>query len=47
MMQEIQKRVKEISISAKVVLETSNPQGTAEILRGCLKRGIPAHGPVW
>jgi len=46
-MQAIEKRVKEILISAEVVFETSNPQGTAEILRGCLKGGIPAHGPVW
>ncbi len=34
-------------IDAEVVFLTSNPQGTADIMRGCRERGIPAHGPVW
>ncbi|KAF9516669.1 hypothetical protein BS47DRAFT_1292070 [Hydnum rufescens UP504] len=33
--------------NVEVVFATSNPQGTAEIVRGCAKRGIPCFGPVW
>jgi hypothetical protein len=35
------------AIDAEVVFVTSNPKGTSDILRGCRKRSIPAHGPVW
>ncbi|KZV79312.1 hypothetical protein EXIGLDRAFT_688846 [Exidia glandulosa HHB12029] len=31
----------------EVVFVTSNPKGTAEILRGCRKLSIPVHGPIW
>jgi len=32
---------------SEVVFVTSNPQGTADIIRGCSKRGIVCFGPVW
>ena len=32
---------------SEVVFVTSNPQGTADIIRGCTKRGIVCFGPVW
>ncbi len=31
----------------EVVFITSNPQGTADAIRGCNARGIHCHGPVW
>jgi hypothetical protein len=31
----------------EVVFVTSNPKGTAEIIRSCLDKGIPCHGPIW
>lgn len=31
----------------EVVIVTSNPQGTADILRGCRRMNICAHGPIW
>lgn len=35
------------AVDAEVVIITSNPKGTADALRACKSRGIPAHGPVW
>jgi hypothetical protein len=32
---------------AEVVFVTSNPKGTAEIIRTCRKRGISCFGPIW
>ena len=32
---------------AEVVFATSNPKGTAEIIRTCRKRGISCLGPIW
>jgi hypothetical protein len=33
--------------SSEVVICTSNPKGTADILRSCRQQGIPASGPIW
>lgn len=33
--------------SAEVVIVTSNPRGTNEIVNGCKDVGIPAFGPIW
>lgn len=33
--------------NCEVVFVTSNPKGTAEVVRGCRQRGIPCLGPVW
>lgn len=41
----IENKVQEID--AEVVFVTSNPKGTADVLRACKERKIPAHGPVW
>lgn len=32
---------------AEVVIVTSNPSGTNEIVNGCKAVGIPAFGPIW
>ncbi|KAJ7514686.1 hypothetical protein O6H91_23G055400 [Diphasiastrum complanatum] len=32
---------------AEVVIVTSNPSGTNEIVNSCKKAGIPAFGPIW
>ena len=33
--------------NAQVVIVTSNPKGTNEIVTGCKDAGIPAFGPIW
>ncbi|KAG8051357.1 hypothetical protein GUJ93_ZPchr0001g33002 [Zizania palustris] len=32
---------------AEVVVVTSNPEGSRDVVRGCRKAGIPAFGPIW
>lgn len=32
---------------AEVVVVTSNPQGSRDVIRACNKAGIPAFGPIW
>nr|CAD1824009.1 unnamed protein product [Ananas comosus var. bracteatus] len=32
---------------AEVVVVTSNPQGSRDVVRACKKAGIPAFGPIW
>jgi hypothetical protein len=36
-----------LNMPFECVFATSNPQGTAEIRRGCAKQGIACFGPVW
>jgi hypothetical protein len=31
----------------EVVVVTSNPEGSRDVVRGCNKAGIPAFGPIW
>nr|CAB3473571.1 unnamed protein product [Digitaria exilis] len=33
--------------SSEVVVVTSNPEGSRDVVRGCSKAGIPAFGPIW
>ncbi|KAF8768997.1 hypothetical protein HU200_007038 [Digitaria exilis] len=32
---------------SEVVVVTSNPEGSRDVVRGCNKAGIPAFGPIW
>ncbi|XP_054789755.1 adenylate-forming reductase 06235-like [Prosopis cineraria] len=32
---------------AEVVIVTSNPEGSRDVVRACKKAGIPAFGPIW
>ncbi|OEL21662.1 hypothetical protein BAE44_0017319 [Dichanthelium oligosanthes] len=32
---------------SEVVVVTSNPEGSRDVVRGCKKAGIPAFGPIW
>lgn len=32
---------------AEVVIVTSNPQGSRDVVRACKKARIPAFGPIW
>jgi hypothetical protein len=32
---------------SEVVVVTSNPEGSRDVVAGCNKAGIPAFGPIW
>jgi hypothetical protein len=33
--------------NAEVVIVTSNPEGSRDVVSGCKKAGISAFGPIW
>jgi hypothetical protein len=32
---------------SEVVVVTSNPEGSRDVVTGCNEAGIPAFGPIW
>lgn len=36
-----------INWNVEVVIVTSNPEGSRDVVRACKKAKIPAFGPIW